>query len=87
MTDNLRLSSRDSRCREDLTYRRSPDGPIFEPSPFHSCSLYCNALDELLLYQCTVMTSNHHFFPRQAVGLDFGQIDGPDGRDLFEGGR
>lgn len=51
----------------------------------HSCSLYCNALDEPLLCQCTLMTPDHRLFLRRAVGLDFGQIDGRDIPNPFGG--
>ncbi len=53
--------------------------------PIHSCSLYCNALDEPLLCRCTVMPPDHRHLLRRAVALDVGQIDGPSGPDLFGG--
>lgn len=53
----------------------------------HSCSLYCNALDEPLLCQSTVMTPDHRLFLRRAVGLDIGQVHGSGDPDLYGGDR
>jgi hypothetical protein len=42
----------------------------------HSCALYCNALDESLLCQTVLMTTNHRLFLRRAVGSDMDQPHG-----------
>lgn len=51
-----------------------------------SCSLYCNALDEPLLCQCTTMTTGHRLFLRRAVDWNLEQLHGStEGPDRFGG--
>jgi len=59
---------------------------LYGQALYPQLSLYCNALDEPLLCQCTTMTPDHRLFLRRAVGLDFGQVDGRDTPDPFGGG-
>ena len=52
----------------------------------HCCFLYCNALDEPLLCQCTAMTPDHRIFLRRAIDFGVRQGGGSAAADDLLGG-